>query len=52
MVDFGIPNVTLLRAIGFSRAFNAGMPYAFNISSDVLGRPVDFCFSTVPVSLN
>ena len=52
MVVFGIPNVTLLHAIDFLGLLMQDCLMRLTSSSDVLGRPVDFCFSAVPVSLN
>ena len=52
MVVFGIPNVTLLRAIDFLGLLMQDCLMCSTSSSDVLGQPVDFCFSTVPLSLN
>ena len=49
---FGIPNVTLLRGIDFLGLLMQDCIMRSTSSSDVLGKPVDFCFSTVPVSLN
>ena len=52
MVVFGIPNVTLLRAIDFLGLLMQDCLMHSTSSSDVLGQTVDFCFSTVPISLN
>ena len=52
MILFGIPNVTLLRAIDYLGLIMQDCFMRSTSSSDDLGRPVDFCFSTVPVSLN
>ena len=51
MVVFGIPNVTLLRAIDFLWLLMQDCLMHSISSSNVPGQPVDFCFSTVPVSL-
>ena len=50
--SFWNPYVTLLRAIDFFGLLMQDCLMRSTSSSDVLGRPVDFCFSTVPVSLN
>ena len=52
MAVFGIPNVTLLRAVDFLGLLIQDCLMRSTSSSDVLGRPVDFYILTVPVSLN
>ena len=53
MVGFGIPNFTFLCAIDFlGLLMQDCLMRSTSSFSDVLGQPVDFCFSTVPVSLN
>ena len=49
MVVFGIPNVTLVRAIDFLGLLMQDYLMRSTSSSDVLGRALDFCFSTIPV---